>query len=107
MAITETADGTVLLHCFRNECAVADIAGAVGLDLSDLFPQRFDGVHVARPVRRRFSAAQALAAINLDVLEVLVIIGAILRRGSVTAAEYERLRLSVSRVSVLKGATYD
>lgn len=109
LAVTETADGTVLLHCFRNGCAAADIAAAVGVDLADLFPPRVEGVHAARPVKRgrRFNAAQVLAAVNLELLDVLLIVGAILRRGRVTPTEYERLKLAVSRVSVAEGATHD
>jgi hypothetical protein len=107
LAITETSEGKVLIHCFRNECAIADIVGAVGLDLSDLFPPCDEGVHASKPVKRRFNAAQVLGAINLELLEVLVIVGAILRRGSVTPTEYARLLLSVRRVSLAEGATHE
>jgi len=106
LAITETSDGTVLLHCFRSNCEVADIAGAVGLDLSDLFP-RVEGVYATKPVKRRFNAAQTLGALDLELLEVLIIVGAILRRGSVTRSEYARLLLSVRRVSLAEGATHE
>jgi hypothetical protein len=103
LAITETPDETVLLHCFRNGCAVADIASAAGVDLADLFPPRLEGVHASKPIKRRFGAAQVIAAVDLELLEVLIVVGAILRRGSVTANEYERLRLAVSRVSAAHG----
>ena len=102
LAIAE-CDGVTLLHCFRNGCAVADIAGAVGLDLADLFPPRVEGEHCARPLKRRFNAAQVLAAVDLELIEVLIIVGAILRRGSVTPTEYDRLRCSVARVSIAHG----
>ncbi|MEX3811739.1 DNA primase [Paraburkholderia sp. BR13439] len=107
LAITETADGVVLLHCFRNECAAPDIVSAVGQDIADLFPPRVEGVHAAVPAKRRFSARQVLGAVNLELLEVLVIVGAIRLRGSVMPAEYERLKLAVARVSVAEGATHD
>ncbi|MEX3639831.1 hypothetical protein [Paraburkholderia sp. BR14320] len=105
LAITETSEGVVLLRCFRNECAVADIAGAVGLDLSALFPPRADGVHSSKPVKRRFNALQTLGTINRELLEVLIVVGAILRRGSVTPTEHERLRIAVARVSIAEGAS--
>ncbi|MEX3635580.1 hypothetical protein [Paraburkholderia sp. BR14320] len=107
LAVTETRDGTVLLHCFRNDCPVTDIALAVDLDLADLFPPRTEGVHAAKPLKRRYNAAQVLAAVNIELLEVLLIVGAILRRGSVTRTEHARLMLSVSRVCVAEGATHD
>ena len=37
LAIKETADGKMLLHCFAG-CPVTDIVAAVGLELSDLMP---------------------------------------------------------------------
>ncbi|WP_368622728.1 hypothetical protein [Paraburkholderia sp. BR13444] len=108
LAITEKDDHTVLLFCFRSGCSVADIVGAVGLDLSDLFPPR-ESVHASKPVKRgrRFTALQVIGAINLELLEVLVIVGSILRRGSVTPAEHERLCLAISRVAVAEGACHD
>lgn len=107
LAITEAASGAVLLHCFRSGCAVADIAAASGLDLADLFPPRARDMHYATPVKRRFNAAQVLSAVNLELIEVLIVVGAILHRGSVTPTEYERLRLSLSRVSVAEGTTHE
>ncbi|MEM5317242.1 hypothetical protein VSR72_36490 [Paraburkholderia sp. JHI869] len=105
LAITETADGTTLLHCFREGCPVADIANAAGIDLADLFPPRFDGVHASKPAKRRFNAQQVLGAVNVEILEILIVLSAVLHRGSMTPTEYERLRLAVSRVSVAEGLT--
>ncbi|WP_233868634.1 DNA primase [Paraburkholderia adhaesiva] len=98
LAVTETGDGTVLVHCFAG-CGVGEIAAALGLDLADLFPPReHDGydVHLARPVMRRFSDAQWQPALTLELLEVVVIIGAVLRRGSVTTSEHARLVRSLA-----------
>jgi hypothetical protein len=102
LAITETRDEVVLIHCFHG-CAVGEIVGALGLDMSDLFPPRVPDVHGAKPMRRRFSAAQVLAAVSLELLEVLTILGAVARRGSITPSEHERLRRSISRVMVAEG----
>lgn len=41
--------GALLLHCFGG-CAPADVCAAIGLELGDLFPERFE----ARPSRDRF-----------------------------------------------------
>lgn len=38
LAIKETDDGKILLHCFAG-CHVTDIVAAVGLELSDLMPE--------------------------------------------------------------------
>lgn len=39
LSIGETAAGAVLIHCHAG-CTVEEIAGAVGLQLTDLFPKR-------------------------------------------------------------------
>ena len=49
LSIKETADGTVLLKCWAG-CTAAEITGAIGLELRDLFPG-------AKPVRRGPSRA--------------------------------------------------
>ena len=38
LSIRELEDGRVLVHCFAG-CGAADVVGAVGLNLSDLFPE--------------------------------------------------------------------
>jgi hypothetical protein len=49
LSIRETDDGTILLKCFAG-CNVAEIVGAVGLSLSDLFPETVpSGTHSQRP----------------------------------------------------------
>ncbi|GJH04487.1 DNA primase [Paraburkholderia terrae] len=104
LAITEKANGALLLHCFAG-CEIDDIVAAVGLDLSDLFPPRKAGVHSTKPAMRRFSAEQVLRTATLELIEIVLIVGAIDRRGSVTATERDRLRLSVSRLMAAEGWT--
>ena len=106
LAITEKADGSVLLHCFAG-CEIGDVVGALGLDLSDLFPARQPGVHSMKRVKRRFSAEQVLGAVTLELIEITLVVGAIARRGSVTKTERERLLQSVSRFMAAEGSTHD
>lgn len=42
LSLTEAQDGRVLLHCFAG-CSAFDVVSAVGLELSDLFPERMEG----------------------------------------------------------------
>lgn len=42
LSIKRGDDGRVLLHCHAHECPPAEIASALGMDLSDLFPARDD-----------------------------------------------------------------
>lgn len=57
LSLKELDDGTVLLHCFAG-CDAAEVIGAVGLELSDLFPPRSpDG---RKPERSPFNAADLI-----------------------------------------------
>ncbi|CAE6768621.1 hypothetical protein R69619_03736 [Paraburkholderia nemoris] len=106
LAITEKSDSVILLHCFAG-CAVADIVAALGLQLHDLFPPRLPGIHRMKPAKQRFSAAQVLPALSVELLEVALVVGAILQRGSVTPTEHQRLLHSISRVMVAEGACHE
>ena len=101
LAITETADGTVLMHCFAG-CAIADVAAAIEFDLADLFPSdaRHDtpDTHRGHRMKHPFIAAQVLPGLTVELLEVAIIIGAIRRRGSVTDSEHARLHRSLARI---------
>jgi hypothetical protein len=101
LAITETVDGTVLMHCFHG-CATADVVAAIGLDLADLFPSdwRHDEPdrHRGHRVKHPFIAAQVLPGLTVELLEVAIIIGAIQRRGLVTDSEHARLQRSLARI---------
>lgn len=51
LSVRELPDGTVLVRCFVG-CSVADIVGAVGLQLADLFPERLPAGEHHRAPRR-------------------------------------------------------
>lgn len=93
LAIRETNDGRVLLHCFAG-CGAAEVLAAVGLEFSDLFPEGFQEQSI-KPVRRAFSASDALRAVTFEGLVVLAVARTMLQSGS---ASYERLVLAVSRL---------
>ncbi|MBS2011219.1 MAG: hypothetical protein JST01_29510, partial [Cyanobacteria bacterium SZAS TMP-1] len=40
MAIAESSNGTILVHCFSQGCDVDSITGAIGLTPADLFPPK-------------------------------------------------------------------
>lgn len=49
LVITEADDGRILAHCFAG-CAIGDVAGAVGMSVSDLMPDA-PKAQYARPMR--------------------------------------------------------
>lgn len=52
LSIKETDEGRILIHCFAG-CGAADIMDAIGLRLSDLYPQPLSGsISPLKPERR-------------------------------------------------------
>lgn len=58
LSIAEGDDGRTLVHCFAG-CGVADVVGAVGLSLSDLFPERVRDLSPLGRMQRREAARAA------------------------------------------------
>jgi hypothetical protein len=78
LSIREVDTGATLVHCFAG-CSVHEVVGAVGLELSDLFPSRpADPAHVGKPERRPFPAADILRAIAFEAVVVGVAASAML-----------------------------
>ena len=86
LSIGETTDGTVLLKCFAG-CSAADVVGAVGLELADLFPRvewQQTGTHHAKPTRRpRVDWPALIAAVERDLLLVKIVLAQLARREAV------------------------
>lgn len=40
LAVTDKDNGYILIHCFAHECEAGDILAAIGMSVSDLFPER-------------------------------------------------------------------
>ena len=85
LAISETADGRVLIHDFGG-CSPAEVLGAVGLEFADLFPDRDPddagrrsgwrtaGYKDSRQGRVTIAPRTALVAIAADATEAAVIV---------------------------------
>ena len=96
LSIREIDDGRVLIHCFA-ECDISQIVSAAGLELSDLFPAK--PVHHAMPIRRPFSADDALRCLAFEGT-LLVIASRDLADGKpLSEKEHARLLVSAARIS--------
>lgn len=71
MTIRECEDGRVLVHCFAG-CSVEGILGAVALEFDVLFPEK--PIEHAKPLRRKFPAADVLEALAHESKVVLIAI---------------------------------
>jgi hypothetical protein len=89
-------DGRVLVHCFSG-CSALDIVGAVGLDLSDLMPERID--HYVAPVRKPWTDTDALRLLSLE-SKVVVLALSDLASGKVPSdADIERLAIAAGNIT--------
>jgi hypothetical protein len=95
MTIRETADGTILMHCFAG-CSIGAIAEALSVDLSDLFPPK-EGDH-RPPVRRRFIAADLLKVIAFEARVVAVCASDMARGIELSPEDRSRLQAASARV---------
>lgn len=97
------ADGTILVHCFAG-CSTEDVCGAVGLELTDLFPPRQnewrpDTEKVVKFGAVRFTALDALRCMSGEG-SVVLLLACDLAEGKVLAPdELERLTTACGRIT--------
>ncbi len=92
LAILETDDGILLLHCFAG-CSTHEVVSAIGIALGDLFPQRESTGR--KPERRPFSANDLLILAAWESLLASVIANDI-AQGIVS--DKERLLIAAGRL---------
>lgn len=95
LAIREES-GKVLLHCFGG-CEVASIVGAVGLEMTDLFPPS-EPKYQPQP-KVRFFATDLLRVIALEAAIVSVAAYDMAEGKTLPKADLDRLHLAYERIN--------
>lgn len=95
LSIRELDDGRVLMHDFAG-CSVHEVLAAVGLEMSDLFPERT--AHQGKPERRPFPAADALRAIAFEALIAAAGAAAAAAGEPISSLDRDRLVAVASRI---------
>lgn len=96
-------NGAVLLRCWQG-CDVEQIVGALGLDLTDLFPARQQPRSGSGPLKRRrlISAGQALDLLH-DEAQIVALCAINIAHGTkLTLGDIERVMLAAGRVAYLR-----
>lgn len=95
-------DDQVLLRCWQG-CEVDQIAHALGLELSDLFPPKPQG-HSGKPIQRRrlLTAGQALDLLDAEMTLAIVCASDMARGEALADATRERLMQAAARVSLMR-----
>ena len=93
LTIKETAD-KVLVHCFCG-CSAVDIMSAIGLDMTDLYPETLgDTQRVRNPVHAR----DVLSALVPEIFTVALISRSMLD-GKHTQADHDALMIAAERIA--------
>lgn len=101
LSVGLTADGAVLLKCFKLGCGVESICTALGLEVADLFPQP---ERQAAPMRRPrlVSAQQALALLDDEARLVAVAAVNVAHGTALSPEDRGRVLKAAGRIAVLR-----
>jgi hypothetical protein len=95
MAVKEQ-DGKIILHCFAG-CSVENIVGAIGMDMTDLFPPAEPKYTPAPKVR--FFATDLLKVLHLEA-QIVAVCAFDMRKGKkLGTADLDRLQLAYERIN--------
>lgn len=95
MTVRELDDGRVLIHCFSG-CEPLSIMDSLGLEMTDLFPERLGQFE---PVRQPFNAMDVLRALRRE-SGVLAIAVAHVAEGKPINSEHKaRIDLAAERIA--------
>ena len=97
LTISETAEGTVLVKCWAG-CGAAAIVGAVGLELRDLFPPRFDGKAYQASKPPRYSAVEIVKTLLMESTILMLGYRALQRGEELNLADQGRVELAIQAI---------
>lgn len=106
LSIGTGRDGRILLNCFAG-CPALEVVQAIGLQLSDLFPERIRPETPEERRQARLNARQYQFAAALPVLEfesrIVLIAAAVIRRGGEPdEGDLQRLEDAVERIEAIR-----
>lgn len=98
LSIKELDDGRILLKCFAG-CETESVLSAVGLEFSDLFPERLPGVGYQPTKSRHFSSAELLEIVDHETTVAALILADVLELKMVDEAMWDRLATAANRIA--------
>lgn len=103
LSIREAEDGKVLLQCFAG-CTVEEICGALGIEVSELFPRTEK--HHAPPRRVRMALTDAFHCLQYEATVVAIAADMLADGKELSAAEHERLRKAARKLHEVNEEVY-
>lgn len=95
LAIKECDNGNLLIHCFSG-CDVSSIVGAIGLELSDLFPENQEGF---KQEYQPFPAADILKCLLYEARIIHLAASDIVNQIKISSDDLKRIELAYQRIS--------
>ena len=94
------SNGTILIHCFAQQCTPSDICSAIGMEVTELFPPS-DNHDASKPAAKRqfYDAANVLESLAFEALVLHVISNDMVKNGSITDDERDRLAQASIRIN--------
>jgi hypothetical protein len=99
LSIREGEDGRVLVHCFGG-CDVQAVLSAVGMDMSDLFPERqerYEG-QTSKQMKPAFYATDLLRIASFECLVVMIAAYDIRHGKKLSESDMNRLQIAQQRI---------
>ena len=100
LSVREADDGRVLVHCFGG-CDVHTVLGAVGMDMTDLFPERDERLNhnqVTKPLKPAFYASDLLRIASFECLVVMIAAYDMRRGKKLSEEDMARLETAQQRI---------
>ena len=101
LAIREADDGRILLHCFAG-CETAAVLGAVGMDMTDLFPpdeKRREYPQSGKPsMKPAFFASDLMRIIGFEALVVQIVAFDIANGKPLSKETQDRMLVAYQRI---------
>lgn len=101
LSVRENPDGAVLVHCFAN-CSVDAVLGALGLEMSDLFPPRAKSGREPQRQPRLLTAPQALELLEAEATFIAMAARNVANGVTLTQPDLDRLLVAAGRVGWLR-----
>lgn len=95
LAIKETDDGKVLLHCFAG-CSANEVVYAVGMSLEDLFPE---STKISKGERKPFNPYDILECLNNESLIIALSAVDIVAGRTISETDSNRISLAHERIN--------
>ncbi len=101
LSVRENTDGAVLIYCHAG-CEVAEIVGAMGLDMADLFPPRDTPPGTPKRTPRLLTASQALDLLADESLLVAVAAANVGHGVALTTVDKARVLVAAGKINYLR-----